>query len=71
VTCADGGSFSTALRLPDGGQRRSVVPSSRYGVLLVQQYTTANGSLALRLAPGARDGLRAVRARLRRLSRSS
>ncbi|MFF3317856.1 glycosyltransferase family 2 protein [Streptomyces sp. NPDC003035] len=71
VTCADGGSFTTALRLPDGGQRRSVVPSSRYGVLLVQQYTTANGSLALRLAPGARDGLRAVRARLRRLSRSS
>ncbi|MFD9034976.1 glycosyltransferase family 2 protein [Streptomyces sp. NPDC059567] len=71
VTCADGDSFSTALRLPDGGERRSVVPSSRYGVLLVQQYTTASGSLAVRLAPGARDGLRAVRARLRRLSRSS
>ncbi|MFD7325708.1 glycosyltransferase family 2 protein [Streptomyces sp. NPDC059875] len=71
VTCADGGSVATALRLPEGCQRRSVVPSSRYGVLLVQQYTTAGGSLALRLAPGARDGLRAVRARLRRLSRSS
>ncbi|MFF5424643.1 MULTISPECIES: glycosyltransferase family 2 protein [unclassified Streptomyces] len=71
VTCADGTSFTTALRLPDGSQRRSVVPSSRYGVLLVQQYVTANGSLAVRLAPGARDGLRAVRARLRRLSRSS
>ncbi|WP_137989331.1 glycosyltransferase family 2 protein [Streptomyces vilmorinianum] len=71
VTCADGESFSTALRLPDDRQRRSVMPSSRYGVLLVQQYTTANGSLAVRIAPGARDGLRAVRARLRRLSRSS
>lgn len=71
VTCADGSSFTTALRLPDGSQRRSVLPSSRYGVLLVQQYVTANGSLAVRLAPGARDGLRAVRARLRRLSRSS
>ncbi|MER7620126.1 glycosyltransferase family 2 protein [Streptomyces sp. NPDC126503] len=71
VTCADGTSFTSALRLPDGSQRRSVLPSSRYGVLLVQQYVTANGSLAVRLAPGARDGLRAVRARLRRLSRSS
>ncbi|MGW0117095.1 glycosyltransferase family 2 protein [Streptomyces sp. NPDC003327] len=71
VTCANGESFTTALRLPDGSQRRSVLPSSRYGVLLVQQYVTANGSLAVRIAPGARDGLRAVRARLRRLSRSS
>lgn len=71
VTCADGASVSTAPRLPDGHMRRSVVPSSRYGVLLVQQYTTASGSLALRIAPGARDGLRAVRAKLRRLSRSA
>ncbi|MFD3629958.1 glycosyltransferase family 2 protein [Streptomyces sp. NPDC058664] len=71
VTCADGASFTTAPRLPEDRQRRSVVPSSRYGVLLVRQYTTANGSLAVRLAPGVRDGLRAVGARLRRLSRSS
>ncbi|MER5203916.1 glycosyltransferase family 2 protein [Streptomyces sp. NPDC002825] len=71
VTCADGESFTTSLRAPDASQRRSVLPSSRYGVLLVQPYTTANGSLAVRIAPGARDGFRAVRARLRRLARSS
>ncbi|MCZ0979621.1 hypothetical protein O1L60_12590 [Streptomyces diastatochromogenes] len=71
VTCANGESFTTSLRAPDGSQRRSVLPSSRYGVLLVQPYTTANGSLAVRIAPGARDGFRAVRARLRRLARSS
>ncbi|MCX4980875.1 glycosyltransferase family 2 protein [Streptomyces sp. NBC_00572] len=71
VTCADGGAFTTALRLPEDRQRRSLVPSSRYGVLLVRQYTTANGSLALRLAPGVRDGLRAIGAKLRRISRSS
>ncbi|MFJ7955128.1 glycosyltransferase family 2 protein [Streptomyces sp. NPDC096319] len=71
VACANGESFTTSLRPPDGPQRRSVLPSSRYGVLLVQPYTTANGSLAVRIAPGARDGFRAVRARLRRLARSS
>ncbi|MFE0641286.1 glycosyltransferase family 2 protein [Streptomyces sp. NPDC058877] len=71
VTCANGESYTTSLRPPDGSQRRSVLPSSRYGVLLVQQYATANGSLAIRIAPGARDGFQAVRARLRRLARSS
>ncbi|MFJ5093305.1 glycosyltransferase family 2 protein [Streptomyces sp. NPDC088557] len=71
VTCENGETFTTSLRSPDGSQRRSVLPSSRYGVLLVQQYATANGSLAMRIAPGARDGFRAVRARLRRLARSS
>ncbi|MFJ9433635.1 glycosyltransferase family 2 protein [Streptomyces sp. NPDC101490] len=71
VTCADGGSFGTALRLPEDRQGRSAVPSSRYGVLLVGHYTTANGSLAVRLAPGVLCGLRAVGARLGRLSRGS
>ncbi|MFB7834937.1 glycosyltransferase family 2 protein [Streptomyces sp. NPDC056056] len=71
VTCEDGAVFTTALRLPAERQRRSLVPSSRYGVLLVRQYTTANGSLAVRLAPGVRDGLRAIGAKLRRISRSS
>ncbi len=71
VTCADGTSFTTALRLPEDRQRRSAVPSSRYGVLLVRQYTTANGSLAVRLAPGVRDGLRAVGSKLRRVRRGS
>lgn len=71
VTCADGSVFTTAPRLPEDRQRRSAVPSSRYGVLLVRQYTTASGSLAVRLAPGVRDGLRAVGARLLRLARRS
>ncbi|MDT9690634.1 glycosyltransferase family 2 protein [Streptomyces sp. P9(2023)] len=69
VDCADGQVVTTAPRLPAERQRRWVLPSSRYGVQLVQQYTTANGSLAVRIAPGARDGFRAVGARLRRLSR--
>ncbi|MFJ8658949.1 glycosyltransferase family 2 protein [Streptomyces sp. NPDC093795] len=71
VTCANGESYTTSLRPRDGSPRRSVLPSTRYGVLLVQEYDTANGSLAVRIAPGARDGLRAVGARLRRLVRSS
>ncbi|WP_432086970.1 glycosyltransferase family 2 protein [Streptomyces sp. bgisy095] len=71
VTCANGESYTTALRPVAGTQRRSVLPSSRYGVLLVQQYTTANGSLAVRMVSGARDGFRVVRARFRRFVRSS
>ncbi|MFF4171176.1 glycosyltransferase family 2 protein [Streptomyces sp. NPDC001744] len=71
VTCANGESYTTALRPPDGSPWRSALPSSRYGVLLVQQYVTANGSMALRIAPGARGGFRAVETRLRRLVRSS
>ncbi|MFF8604702.1 glycosyltransferase family 2 protein [Streptomyces sp. NPDC015346] len=71
VECAEGEPLATAPRPVGGGQRRSVVLSGRYGVLLMQQYTTANGSLAVRLAPGARDGLRTVGARFRRISRGS
>ncbi len=71
VTCANGETYTTALRPVAGTQRRSVLPSSRYGVLLVQQYTTANGSLAVRMVSGARDGFRVVRARFRRFVRSS
>ncbi|MEV6332317.1 glycosyltransferase family 2 protein [Streptomyces sp. NPDC051909] len=67
VDCADDASFTTVPRLA-GGARRSVLPSSRYGVVLVQQYTTANGSLAVRIAPGPRDGLKAVGAKLGRLA---
>ncbi|MEW2613694.1 glycosyltransferase family 2 protein [Streptomyces sp. NPDC047880] len=47
--------------------RRSAVPSTRQGVVLVQPYTTHSGALALRVAPGVRGVLSVVRARLRRL----
>ncbi|MFF9199574.1 glycosyltransferase family 2 protein [Streptomyces sp. NPDC014779] len=70
VECADGTSFGTVPRLA-GVSRRSVLPSSRYGVVLVQQYTTANGSLAVRIAPGARDGLKVAWAKLGRLAGST
>ncbi|NGO10909.1 glycosyltransferase family 2 protein [Streptomyces sp. HC44] len=47
--------------------RRTAVPSTRHGVLLVQPYATHAGSLALRLAPGRRGVTAVVRRRLRRL----
>ncbi|MER7479380.1 glycosyltransferase family 2 protein [Streptomyces sp. NPDC126510] len=47
--------------------RRSAVPSTRQGVVLVQPYSTHSGALALRVAPGVRGALSVVRARLRRL----
>jgi hypothetical protein len=47
--------------------RRSVVPSGRHGVLLVQPYATHTGSLAVRLAPGWRGMTSVVRRRLKRL----
>jgi glycosyltransferase involved in cell wall biosynthesis len=47
--------------------RRSVVPSGRHGVLLVQPYATHAGSLAVRLAPGWRGMTSVVRRRLKRL----
>ncbi|MFE9649703.1 glycosyltransferase family 2 protein [Streptomyces sp. NPDC006365] len=47
--------------------RRTVVPSGRHGVLLVQPYATHSGSLALRLAPGRRGMTAVLRRRLRRL----
>jgi hypothetical protein len=49
--------------------RRTVVPSVRHGVLLVQPYATHAGSLALRTAPGLRGTLAALGRRARRLSR--
>ncbi|MER5176788.1 glycosyltransferase family 2 protein [Streptomyces sp. NPDC002896] len=47
--------------------RRSVLPSRRHGVLLVQPYATHSGSLALRLAPGLRGVAEVVRRRAARL----
>ncbi|WP_328499378.1 glycosyltransferase [Streptomyces sp. NBC_00414] len=47
--------------------RRSVAPSRRRGVLLVQPYATHTGSLALRIAPGLRGAAAVLGRRLRRL----
>ncbi|MFG2716766.1 glycosyltransferase family 2 protein [Streptomyces sp. NPDC048416] len=60
----------TTLRARPSGLRRTVVPASRYGVLLVQPYRTSSGSLAVRLAPGVHGALGVVGAKLRRLIRA-
>ncbi|MFC4329889.1 glycosyltransferase family 2 protein [Streptomyces andamanensis] len=52
-----------------GMLRRSVVPSLRFGALLVQPYATHSGALALRLATGWRGATSVLRGRLRRLLR--
>ncbi|KAF4409380.1 glycosyltransferase family 2 protein, partial [Streptomyces lycii] len=53
VRCGDGGSLYTAARAVGPGLRRTVAPG-RHGLLLVQPYATAGGSLALRVARGPR-----------------
>ncbi|MEW2393625.1 glycosyltransferase family A protein [Streptomyces venezuelae] len=50
--------------------RRTVVPSRRRGVLLVQPYATQAGNLSVRLAPGVRGVAGVARRRLARLLRS-
>ncbi|WP_338897969.1 glycosyltransferase family 2 protein [Streptomyces sp. TG1A-60] len=47
--------------------RRSALPSTRHGVLLVQPYATHAGALAVRLAPGWRGLTDVARRRLKRL----
>ncbi|PSM43885.1 transferase [Streptomyces dioscori] len=47
--------------------RRTVLPSARHGVLLVQPYATHAGSLALRVAPGLRGTAAVLGHRLKRL----
>ncbi len=47
--------------------RRTVVPSARHGVLLVQPYATQAGSLAVRIAPGLRGTAAVLGRRLKRL----
>ncbi|WP_449478059.1 glycosyltransferase family 2 protein [Streptomyces abikoensis] len=53
VQCA-GGAFRTTVRAVGRGLHRAALPSLRHGVLLARPYATANGSLSLRLAAGAR-----------------
>ncbi|WAM00197.1 glycosyltransferase family A protein [Streptomyces sp. Je 1-369] len=49
--------------------RRTVVPSRRRGVLLVQPYATQAGNLSVRLAPGVRGVAGVAKRRLTRLLR--
>ncbi|ULR51077.1 glycosyltransferase family 2 protein [Streptomyces deccanensis] len=59
---------TTAHALAGAGLlRRSALPSTRHGVLLVQPYATHAGALAVRLAPGWRGLTEVVRRRLKRL----
>jgi glycosyltransferase involved in cell wall biosynthesis len=53
----------------NGLLRRRILPSPRFGVLLVQPYATHSGALALRLATGLRGVRSVLRGRLRRLLR--
>jgi glycosyltransferase involved in cell wall biosynthesis len=69
LRCDDGTSRETtahALTSP-GLLSRSVVPSLKHGVLLVQPYATHSGALALRVAPGVRGAASVLGRRLRRL----
>ncbi|MCT9087644.1 glycosyltransferase [Streptomyces sp. ASQP_92] len=61
----------TAVRARAAGLRRTAVPGSRYGVLLVQPYRTSSGSLAVRLAPGVQGAFGVVGGKLRRLARTA
>ena len=68
VSCENGRYLRAALRPVGPRPRRAAVPSRRHGLLLVQPYTTHGGSLALRLAPGARGLLGVGARRVRRLT---
>ncbi|MCS0602571.1 glycosyltransferase [Streptomyces sp. LP11] len=61
------GAWRDVTAHPRAGMRRHVVPSARYGLLLVQPYATHSGALALRLATGLRGAAGVARGRLRRL----
>ncbi|MFD4631875.1 glycosyltransferase family 2 protein [Streptomyces sp. NPDC058284] len=50
--------------------RRTVVPSRRRGILLVQPYATQAGNLSVRLAPGVRGVAGVAKRRVARLARS-
>lgn len=65
--CRTGPPVVTAVRAGAPRARRGAVPSRRHGLLLVQPYATADGSLALRVAPGARGLLAVTANRARRL----
>ncbi|WP_328312844.1 glycosyltransferase [Streptomyces sp. NBC_00442] len=68
---ASGPGVCTSLRARPPGLRRTAVPGSRYGVLLVQPYRTSSGSLSVRLASGVQGAFGVVRGKLRRLARTA
>ncbi len=66
VHCADGSRFAAVPQAARRCLRRTVVPTVRGGVLLVRPYATADGALAVRIAPALRGALSVVRRRLGR-----
>ncbi|MEU6080523.1 glycosyltransferase family 2 protein [Streptomyces sp. NPDC047108] len=68
LRCSDGSSLWTAARATGPGLRRAAVPGGRRGLVLVQPYATAGGSLALRVAAGPSAATAVVRRRLRRMA---
>ncbi|OON72136.1 transferase [Streptomyces tsukubensis] len=69
IRFADGSDRDTTAHAVAGPGllRRSAVPSSRHGVVLVQPYATHSGALSLRIAPGPRGAGVVLRRRLARL----
>ncbi len=65
VRCA-GGDVTCVPQAVRRGLRRTVVPTLRGGALLAQPYATADGALALRLAPALRGAWSVLRRRLGR-----
>ncbi len=66
VHTADGERLRTTPQAVRRCLRRTVLPTARGGVLLVRPYATADGTLALRVAPALRGALSVVRRRLGR-----
>ncbi|MFE0688904.1 glycosyltransferase [Streptomyces xiamenensis] len=67
IRCARGRTVVTGVRPVGAAPRRTVLPSRRHGLLLVQPYTTSHGALALRVAPGVRGATGVATARLHRM----
>lgn len=70
VRCARGRTVVAGVRPVGPAPRRTVLPSRRHGLLLVQPYTTGHGALAVRTAPGVRGATGVAAARLQRLLRT-
>ncbi|MGW0551955.1 glycosyltransferase family 2 protein [Streptomyces altiplanensis] len=71
VRCTDGSLLYTCVRATGSGLRRTIILGRRHGVILIQPYATAGGSLSLRIAPGPGAAAVVVTRRLRRLTSRS